>query len=435
MGTNYLFSRRALRTVLTVLPLTFSVSCEFNPPAASDLCEDLEQLPITDLTAQGRSVVLETPGIITVMHGFGSAKLASGEYLKVEESLDIPSYANKATVFLNGWRSSYLGDDDQHVLEFGTMVGKIRLERTKLTWNAIGELRDDGGEEGFDWTYFYTVIAWNNAALNAFVNHDDAEKFCNADTAGSDNFYFTENGGTTTALSSFSSFLRNPDFPPRGIVAILPRGFGFAWDGDDHHLLQTAYNLDHSETFIEAGRKYKKAGGEENPLTTPASRSDSRFVSWNTYGIYKDNDGRRDYIFGEMVSAFGGNDVAVVQPPFSILPDEDAGPFTGCVSSSSGVLTQESVIENLPFEYAIPMLTGWELVSGCDDEHVKEIGIWIEEWSYVPGAQGGTLRYKVSSILRDKDSEPGHSRSQKVTILGLRPVDGRPVVPTGPSPT
>jgi len=25
----------------------------------------------------------------------------------------------------------------------------------------------------------------------------------------------------------------------------------------------TAYNLDHSETFIEAGRKYKKAGGEE----------------------------------------------------------------------------------------------------------------------------------------------------------------------------
>ena len=41
-----------------------------------------------------------------------------------------------------------------------------------------------------------------------------------------------------------------------------------------------------------------------------------------------------------------------------------------------GVVTQESVIENLPFEYAIPMLTGWELVLGCDDEHVKEIGIW-----------------------------------------------------------
>ena len=70
------------------------------------------------------------------------------------------------------------------------------------------------------------------------------------------------------------------------------------------------------------------------------------------------------------------------------------------------------------------MLTGWELEYGCDDEHVTEMGIWIENWSYDLGPQGGTLRYTVSSVLRDKDSDPEHTRTKKVTILGLGPIGG-----------
>jgi hypothetical protein len=41
--------------------------------------------------------------------------------------------------------------------------------------------------------------------------------------------------------------------------------------------------------------------------------------------IFKDNDTRRDYDFGEFVSGIGGRDVAVVELPFSILPREDIG--------------------------------------------------------------------------------------------------------------
>lgn len=40
----------------------------------------------------------------------------------------------------------------------------------------------------------------------------------------------------------------------------------------------------------------------------------------------------------------------------------------------------------------------------CDDEHVKEIGIWIDEWGYDKNTR--TLRYKLSSILTDKDDIP-----------------------------
>jgi hypothetical protein len=93
------------------------------------------------------------------------------------------------------------------------------------------------------------------------------------------------------------------------------------------------------------------------------------------------------------------------------------------------------------------MLTGWELGYLCDDEHVKEIGIWIDEWSYekAPGAPAGTLRYKLSSILKDKNDYPPHYRDHKVTILGLRRTTGRtpleklpdlvPFSPLGTNPT
>ena len=441
MDTNNSFLRRACLTSLAILLVIFSVSCSFEGNPDPAFCAKFEELPLTELTSQDPPTpVFENPGTIKVMHGFGSAKVNAGAFIdleiqergfiKVEQSLEIPEYANKATVFLNGWKLSYLGDDDQNVAGLGTLVGKIGLEGRKLTWNAIGILRDNDAHEGNDWTYYYTVIAWNDAALSVLVNHDDADNFCKAGTGGSDNFYFTTNWGvnrrTTTALSSFSSFLQTTDFPPRGNVAILPRGFGFGRNSDNN-LLQVAYNLDHSETFVEYGKKYQKAFGDVlAPLLGPVSLANSGFVSWNTYSIFKDNELKRNYMFGEMISALGGNDVAVLQPPFSILPREELG-GNACISQDDfhGVKSEDFVIENVPFEYAIPMLTGWELRYQCDDENVKEIGIWIDKWSYVkdPANPHGRLSYTLSSILRDKNDDPGHNRSHKVTILGLKPTD------------
>ena len=439
MDTNDSLLKRAFLTFLPVLLLTFPpvlilaflVSCGFGACAFPrfNICEKFDELPLTTVDLPTPTVGFETPGTIKVIHGSGTATLDHGDFIKVEQSLEIPEYANRATVFLNGWKSEYLGDDDQHIAGLGTLVGKIRLEGKKLTWNAVGILRDDGGDEGYKWTYHYTIIAWNDAAINLLVNHDDADNFCKAGTGSSDNFYFAGNWygntQTTTALSSFSSFLQNPDFPPSGSIAILPRGFGFALCSDDE-VLQVAYNLDHSETFVEYGKKYQKANQEvPAPLSGPSNLANSGFVSWNTYSIFKDNAGRRDYNFGEIVSALGGNDVGVLQPPFSILPSED---INNCVPAQEQYAkTEEIVIENVPFEYAIPMLTGWELRYPCDDEHVKEIGVWIDKWRYDkdPANPHGRLSYTISSTLRDKEGGPGHIRRHKVTILGLRPVTGR----------
>jgi hypothetical protein len=359
------------------------------------------------------------------MHGSGCAHLDNnkGCVLDVEQSIDVPAYANQAAVFLNGWKLSYSGGD-HHVRFLTAAIGKIKFEPGKLTWNAVGVLGDDSCNKSIDSCYYYTVIAWNGANLNAFVDQGDADHFCKTGTpSGSDNFFSTDNTGTDTALSAFPTFVSNDNlikFAFARTVAVLPRGFGFGWvpaEGD-HHLLQMAYNLEHSETFISA-QSYKKAEGQLNPLPTPPTgRVGSGFVSWNTSAIFKDNDTRRPYLFGEFVSDIGGPDVGVIQPPFSILPKASAAINIG---PPGGIQSEELVIDNIPYAYAIPMLTGWD-VSYFEDHHVREIGVWIDDFHYdrnPPNAPTGTLHCKVSSVLHDDSNNWGVYR-HKVTILGLR---------------
>ena len=414
-------SEWAFWTCLIVLPTILAVSCKQFNHISNEMCVLLDELGFSPVTEQDRRVIFEVQGTIIAVQGFGCAKRDSGGIVKVEQSLQIPTYANRATVFLNGWKLNYLSSD-HHVGELGSLVGKIKLVDGKLTWNAVGTLGDVDGNDGHNSCYHYTVIAWSDAALNATVDHDEADSYCGSGTDIEDKLYVADNNGTTTAFSSFSSFILNQRFPPRATVAVLPRGFGFAWRSSDRHLLQVAYNLDHSETFVEHGRQYRKAGFKriEAPLPSPVSRVDSGYVSWETHTVFKDNDRRRDYIFGETVSALTGGDVGIIQPPFSILPTEDGG---GLQTAQGGILTKDFVIENIPFEFAVPMLTGWDLRYELDDEHITEIGIWIEDWSYEKpfGAPAGTLRYKLSSVMRDKNSKPGHAFRHKVTMLGLRP--------------
>ncbi len=159
------------------------------------------------------------PGTIRVLHGSGSAKRDSGQLgLKVDQSVPIPPWANRATVFLNGWKAGYLGGN-QKVLLLGTAITKIRTIRdpvtrdTKLAWNAIGLFRDNDGEEGFHWTYNFTVIAWEDSNLSAVVDHgfvDANDSNCSPDGQTlSENYYEVvntpANGGTDSAISRFFS--------------------------------------------------------------------------------------------------------------------------------------------------------------------------------------------------------------------------------------
>ena len=415
---------------LAALLLTTSLwSCQFHPGTLDNSCEIFDKLPLTAVTSEPEATVLEEMGTIRVIHGSGRVHMNKGDFVKVEQSTAMPGYADQATVFLNGWELSYSGGDE-HVFGLTALITKISVERgSRITWQAIGALADSDGKEAYDWRYHYTVVAWNGVNLGAMVDQSDNEKFCNSDphtVSGEDNFFIASNLGMDTALAAFPSFLENPGFRAGRTVAVLPRGFGFYWDnGHGHKLLQLAYDLSSSEAFIQH-QSYRKASGTiAHPLSLPpTARVGGGFVSWNSHAIMKDDDRHRGYSFGELVSGMGGVEVGVVQPAFSILPVSPNS--TGGTQSSGGVRTEDVTIDNVPYAYAVPMLTGWNLRYQLEDENVKQIGIWLHDIRYErpPAAPTGRLYYKVSSVLRDDDNWPDFYADHKVTILGLRPTAG-----------
>lgn len=382
-----------------------------------------DDVPIIGLDSSEQTLILEDPGAIAVFHGSGCAELTEpserNHLIRVQDSIGIPEYATDATVFLNGWQLRYL-EGDHEVRYLGTAISNIELSDGVLQWEAGGTLADHNADDGFSWCYHYTVLAWNDVLIDALVDHGAGWK--------EDNFFINYDNDHETALKVSPGYIQNAyfaDFTGGETIAVLPRGFGFAWKGKgDHHLLQAAYNLDYSETFIEYGKKYYPADPTRVPaqpaLPSAASYVDSGFVSWETKTIFKDNSLRRDYSSGEVVSALGGRDVGIIQPPYSILPKEDR---LRCVGRG-GIRTKEYVIENVPFEYAVPVLTGWDLAYGCSDQHVAEIGTWISDFKYEmhPNKTTGTLRYTISSILHDEDNLPFHRFDHRVSVLGFKPV-------------
>lgn len=382
---------------------------------------------------------IEDPGKIIVTHGSacGESDL-SGEEAVVElaGNFALPAYANAATVLLNGWQLRYLGGDE-HLRSLSASIAEIELSGGELSWVARGHMADEDFHDGYEFCYYYTLLAWNDGLVDARVDHDN-------DNSNVRVSFFDDD---TTALGALSSYVENAEFAGKKSVAILPRGFAFAWANEswafpfdfrwppacfdcpvDRHLLQIGANRGHSEAYVQQGEDYDSlpplAGSED------ASRVDPAIRSWESHSIMKDNDTQNDYWFEESFSALGGNDISVIEPPFTILPREDIGLFTGCIGGPV-TKTEEVVIQDVPFDYAIPMLTGWELAYGCDDEHVKLIGIRLEDIAYEkdPTETTGTLRYTVISELRDDDTFPGHVSRHKVTILGLNGREPADLVP------
>ncbi|MDR4498522.1 MAG: hypothetical protein MRK02_11475 [Candidatus Scalindua sp.] len=248
MNTRNVYFRRSFMTLFGVLIAAILGSCSFCTKVVIPWCGLIPDSPFAELTTEDRNVVFEEPETIIVYHGFGCAesnKSGIEDVLTVEQSLDIPSYATNATVFLNGWHLKYL-HKDHHVAGIGTLIRNIRLENQTLKWEALGALSDKNFDDAYSWCYHYTVVAWNPSNINLTVDHKDG---CDDSLDPSEtNFFGAVNEGATTALATFPAFLQNPDFAASKTVAILPRGFLFSWDKDildvvcddieDHHLLQ-----------------------------------------------------------------------------------------------------------------------------------------------------------------------------------------------------
>lgn len=174
---------------------------------------------------------------------------------------------------------------------------------------------------------------------------------------------------------------------------------------------QVAYNLDYSENFIAFDKRY----GQDTPNLGGADQAAPTFRSWETKTVLKDNALTRDYVMAEAVSVISSLRGGLVQPPFSVVPVEDRA---NCVSLGDPS-SETRTIEWLPFDVAVPMLTGWDLSYFCNDQHVEEIGVWIDGFQYAPSGRRGTLEYTIRSILRDDDGGDGNVFRHRVSVLGF----------------
>lgn len=315
-------------------------------------------------------------------------ELPNGEDLigiRIEDSIPLPSPNHTGLVYLNGWELEYTGGDDHHVKGLGAWITKVRQKNNALHWEAGGVLTDKNGDDPYRWCYDYTVVMWDTDIIDAYVIQDNFE---HSQT-------FVHEKGKTAALRLLAG---EQDGPPAPWV--VPRGFGMMFDGytADHHLLQVAFKLDDALLW-------------NIPLFDR--------IFWDSAMILKDN-GTRSFFGTEMVSIVGGLRVGMRQERrISLKPRSPAS--GGCIQPPS-THAQWVTIPDLPYDYAVPVLTGWDIGYPCGDHEVKKIGTRITDFNYekASGALTGTLHYRVASVLQDKNADDGFLSRYNVNVLGFR---------------
>jgi hypothetical protein len=405
-------------------------------------------LPSQATTQSSR--VFEDDGTIIVDHRRDcgrSDKPGKQEVVKLAGERELPAFVDDATVFMNGWHFTYF-DDDHNVQSFMGVIANIRLENNRLTWEALGAIEEDDFDAPYEFCYTYTIVAWNRRSLDLvssnreqpsiFSDAGDDHPITNYTVEGKITRDGPEAPSFNTALIPLSSYVFDEALLGKSKTALLLRGFHVWWRacglilGCDHNLLQFAYSVDHSDAFIERDRSYLQL--PPPTLPSPAHYVGAGFTSWDTHLIMKDNNARQTWhAIEELVSAVAGDDVRVVQPPFTVVPEEDVRFWEGCLATEGGVRTEDVTVEGLPFDYAIPVLSGWNVRYACDDENVKTIGVWLEPESVTyekkPDESTGTLRYQVASVLHDRSQSPGHLAAYKVNVIGLNARVPADVVP------
>jgi hypothetical protein len=193
--------------------------------------------------AEKTEVTIFETGAAKVVTGCDCGRRAGKRPITLEGSFVLPAFANRATVFLSGWKFDYLGND-RKVAQIETHIDNIRLQAQKLRWEATGILRDKNFDDTFDWCYYYTALAWDDTQLAIRVN--DGDEFTSNHTI--------QTRGEGTAMVVLPSFSQVSGLTDARFAAVLPRGFGFSWGTKnpnanpsanlpDKNLLQLAYNL------------------------------------------------------------------------------------------------------------------------------------------------------------------------------------------------
>jgi hypothetical protein len=369
----------------------------------------LNLAPIVPVGSDTRKIVYETPGQIRVVHGTScvsapNALQGSALGFRIQQQEAVPfTTADSGTVFLNGWQSRY-HNEDHHVQGLGTAIVNIRETRDTdngqfvLNWEAGGVLSDENGDDPYDWCYSYTVVFWGRSS-HGFDAVAFARSLAFGQTDGSD-------PGNSTALRNLNGSATNAYGP--GVV--LPQGFALMWGGDsDRHLFQTGFDFGNPVKTVDGG------------------------LAWTSRTLLKDDDQRHDYCGADLVSVLSYACPQMLHPEtvsrqttsgwqsatnsVSLAPQD---PISFCTGVGDPTGEAHYKIENVPFQYAIPVLKGWELGYLCNDHHVRQIGASITDFSYVqdPGGTTGTLFYTLSMLLSDDSGNLDYGNAV-VDVFGM----------------
>lgn len=403
-----------VRFIVLVL-LSSLVGCGFSSPPPSQCGPKnspnwitcmLDVAPFRDVDSDSRKTVYEAPGLIRVRHGQScvAAPQAAGTGtvgFRVRDTESVPfSIADSGTVFMNGWELRYKGGD-HHVQGLGSAIVNVTNTRNEdqfvLNWEAGGVITDQNGDDPYEWCYTYTIVFWSRrgSAFDAVVANTGAGFVHNTES----------DPGNDSALRTLSGSAPNPYGP--GVV--LPEGFAMVLGDADHHLLQIG--LDYGQhTSFEAGK-----------------------ITWDSRTLIKDNDTRRDYFAGEVVATLSYSSPQSWHPESVLregykgwenvtnrvgLKPRSSESFCGAVGDESR--KEQYKVENVPFEYAVPVLKGWELGYLCTDHHVRDMGVSISDWRYErdTNAKSGTLYYTLESKLYDDDDNYSYATAS-IDIFGM----------------
>lgn len=350
-----------------------------------------------------RKIGFEDAGKFIMVEGSQCIEQASGpEPATMLITHDMPAYVNSGTVILNGWNLRYLHKDH----EVRTMRADITHSKLvtggggppTLVFEVAGELSDQNSDDAYEFCAYYTGLGFNSTWINARIEGD-------YNGIDSQTLQIHSEGPIATLESIWNSgTLKGHDS-----IAVIPRGFDFQYDNQfecefrfppcrwndpaDHPLRQIAYSL----------------------FQTDASPNPDGNPHWVTQTIFKDS-GTRTHWVKTRAALIGGDSVKLRANFLPLNPR--SGKTNICRNGVDGVVHTETFrIYDLPYDYAIPILTGWSLDYECDHQHIQRAGIWIHDIRFDPETHG--LEYKLSSILRDKNGAPGFNASHRVSVLGL----------------
>ncbi|MBL8498852.1 hypothetical protein ABF87_08405 [Nitrosomonas sp. JL21] len=398
--------------ILAVLSACASKAQQKKSPDASDRAKAATPFEQLSLKTTARTS-FEDNGRFILMEGTKCVQRDSGaEAATVVAWIEMPHYVDNGSIVLNGWDLRYLHQERE--------VNSMRADIThsKLVKNAgsamlmfeiQGKLDDQNGKEPFEFCVFYTAFGyssiWFDAAMESDYNGIEAA------------VQQKKNQGAVTTLENTGNkgTLKRHD-----AIAIIPRGFEFRYDdafecefrlspckwGDrvDYPLLQMAYSL--SQTGV--------------------SPSQDGSPHWATQTIFKDN-GTRTHGVKTRAAVIRGSSIKV-RPDFLVLNPRSANAGNCRKNSDGAVRTQTFRIDELPYNYAVPLLTGWDLSYECGQQRVQRAGIWVHDVRFDPVSQ--SMEYKVSSILRDQDGAPSFNATHRVTVLGFNRLSSTAPYPT-----